>query len=327
VPTDVDFSRRRFLQAALGAPALTAAPRAGHAQTYPARPLHLIVGQPAGTAPDTIARLLAEWLGQRLGQSVVVENRPGAGTNIATESVARAAPDGYTLLLSSMTNAINATLYPHLPFDFLHDIAPVAFVGDNPFVMVVTPAFPARDVGEFIAYAKANPGKVNMASGGNGSAPHVFGELFKIMAGVDLVHVPYRASFYSDLLAGQVQVAFTAIAGSLAFIKAGKLRVLAVTTKRPSALLPDAPPLSWSVPGYDASAWLGIGAPNGTPAEIVEQLNKDIIAVIAKPSNFARLSDLGVEPSPMSPAAFGAFTADETRKWANVITSAHITVE
>jgi tripartite-type tricarboxylate transporter receptor subunit TctC len=323
----VDFSRRRFLQATLAAPAFAAAPRVGHAQAYPTRPVRLVVGQPAGTAPDTIARLVGEWLGQRLGQSVIVENRPGAGTNVATETVVRAAPDGYTLLLSSMTNAINATLYQHLPFDFIRDIAPVAFVGDNPFVMVVTPPFPAKDVADFIAYAKANPGKVNMASGGSGSAPHVFGELFKIMAGVELTHVPYRASFYPDLLAGQVQVAFTAIAGSLAFIKAGKLRVLAVTTTRPSALLPDVPPLRQFVPGYEASAWLGIGAPTGTPADIVETLNKDINAAIADPSNKARLAALGVEPSPMSPAAFGAFTAAETRKWAKVVTSAHITAE
>ena len=322
----MDFARRRFLQAAVGATA-RAVPRAGHAQTYPTRPVRLIVGQPAGTAPDTIARLLAEWLGQRLVQSVIVENRPGAGTNVATESVVHAAPDGYTLLLSSMTNTINATLYPHLPFDFIRDIAPVAFVGDNPFVMVVTLSFPAKDVAEFIASAKANPGKVNMASGGSGSAPHVFGELFKLMAGVDLTHVPYRASFYPDLLAGQVQVAFTAVAGSLAFIKAGKLRALAVTTARPAAQLPDVPLLNRFVPGYEASAWLGIGAPKGTPAAIVEKLNTAINASFSDPNNKARLAALGVEPSPMSPAALEKFTADETQKWAKVITSAHIKAE
>jgi tripartite-type tricarboxylate transporter receptor subunit TctC len=327
MPASLDFSRRKFLHAALAAPALAAAPSVGHAQTYPTRPIHLVVGQAAGTAPDIIARLLAQWLGQRLGQSIMVENRPGAGTNVATESVVRAPPDGYTLLLSSMTNAINATLYPHLPFDFVRDIAPVTFVSDNPFVMVVTPSFPANNVAEFIAYAKANPGKVNMASGGNGSAPHVFGELFKLMAGVDLTHVPYRTSLYPDLLAGRVQLAFTAIAGSLAFIKAGKLRVLAVTTTRPSALLPDVPPLSRFVPGYEASAWLGVGAPNGTPVAIVEQLNKDINTVIADPSNKARLTALGVEPVPMSPAAFGAFTDKETQKWAKVIASANIKVD
>ncbi len=327
MPAPVDFSRRRFVQAALVAPAVAAVPRAGHAQTYPTRPIRLVVGLPPGTGPDIVARLLTRWLGQRLGQSVMVENRPGAGTNVATESVVRAAPDGYTLLLSSMTNAINATLYPHLPFDFIRDIAPVAFVSDNPFVMLVTPSFPAKDVPEFIAYAKVNPGKVNMASGGNGSAPHVFGELFKLMAGVDLTHVPYRANLYPDLLAGQVQVAFTAIASALAFIRAGKLRVLAVTTTRPSALLPDVPPLRRFVPGYEASAWLGIGAPNGTPAAIVEQLNKDINASLSDPNNKARLTALGVEPAPMSPAAFGAFTDQETEKWAKVITSAHIKVE
>jgi len=323
----VDFARRGFLQAAAGAAALAATPRAGFAQTYPTRPVRLVVGQPPGTAPDTIARLLAEWLGQRLGQAVVVENRPGAGLNLATEIVAHAAPDGYTLLLSSLTNAINATLYEHLPFDFERDIAPVAFVGDNAFVMVVTPAFPAKDAAEFIAYAKANPGKVDMASAGSGTAPHVFGELFKTMAGVDLTHVPYRGSFYPGLLAGQVQIAFTAIAGSLGFIKAGQLRALAVTTARPAVQLPDVPPLDRFVPGYEASAWLGIGAPKATPAAIVERLNAEINACLSDPSNKARLAALGVEPSPMSPAALEKFTADETQKWAKVITSAHIKAE
>ena len=302
-------------------------PRTVHAQTYPTRPIRLIVGQPAGTAPDTIARLLADWLGQRLGQSVVVENRPGAGLNLATETVVHAAPDGYTLLLSSLTNAINATLYEQLPFDFVGDIEPVAFVGDNAFVLVVTPSLPAASVAEFIAYAKANPGKVNMASAGNGTAPHVFGELFKIMAGVDLLHVPYRGSFYPDLLAGQVEVAFTAIAGSLAFIKAGKLRALAVTTSQPVAQLPDVPPLNKFVPGYEASAWLGIGAPKGTPAAIVRKLNAEINASLSDPNNTARLAALGVAPSSMSPAALAKFTADEAQKWAKVITSAHIKAE
>jgi tripartite-type tricarboxylate transporter receptor subunit TctC len=324
----VDFVRRRFLKTALGVAALAAAPwPCAHAQTYPTRPVRLVVGQPAGTAPDTIARLLAEWLGQRLGQSVVVENRPGAGLNLATEIVAHAAPDGTTLLLSSLTNAINATLYEHLPFDFLRDIAPVAFVGDNAFVMVVTPSFPAKTAGEFIASAKANPGKVNMASAGPGTAPHVFGELFKTMAGVDLLHVPYRGSFYPDLLAGQVQVAFTAVAGSLSFIKAGKLRALAVTTAHPVAQLPDVPPLNKFVPGYEASAWLGIGAPKGTPAAIVDKLNAEINASLTDTNNKARLAALGVEPSPMSPAELEKFTADETQKWAKVITSANIRAE
>ncbi len=324
----MDFARRGFLKTAVGVTALAAAPRRrAHAQTYPTRPVRLVVGQPAGTAPDTIARLLAEWLGQRLGQAVVVENRPGAGLNLATEIVAHAAPDGYTLLLSSLTNAINATLYEHLPFDFARDIAPVAFVGDNAFVMVVTPSFPAKDAAEFIAYAKANPGKVNMASAGSGTAPHIFGELFKTMAGLDLTHVPYSGSFYPDLIAGQVQVAFTAIAGSLGFIKAGKLRALAVTTARPAVQLPDVPPLDRFVPGYQASAWLGVGAPKATPAAIVEKLSTEINASLADPSNKARLAALGVEPSPMSPAALEKFTADETQKWAKVITSAHIKAE
>jgi tripartite-type tricarboxylate transporter receptor subunit TctC len=323
----VVIARRRFLQASISAAALVAACRTGRAQSYPTRPVRLIVGQPAGTAPDTIARLLAEWLGQRLGQAVVVENRPGAGLNLATELVAHAAPDGYTLLLSSLTNAINATLYEHLPFDFMRDIAPVAFVGDNAFVMVVTSSFPAKDAAEFIAHAKANPGKVNMASAGPGTAPHVFGELFKTTAGVDLTHVPYRGSFYPDLIAGQVQVAFIAVAGSLALIQAGKLRALAVTTAQPAAQLPDVPPLNRFVPGYEASAWLGIGAPKGTPADIIAKLNAEINAALGDPNNKARMAALGVEPSPMSPAALEKFTADETQKWAKVITSAHIKAE
>jgi tripartite-type tricarboxylate transporter receptor subunit TctC len=323
----VQYRRRRFLKAAAGAAAIAGAPHVVRAQSLPTRPLRLVVGQPAGTAPDAVARLLADWLGQRLGQSVVVENRPGAGLNLAAETVVRAAPDGYTLLLSSLTNAINATLYEHLPFDFMRDIAPVAFVGDNAFVMVVTPSLPANSVAEFIANAKANPDKINMASAGPGTAPHVFGELFKLMAGVDLLHVPYRGSFYPDLLAGQVQVAFTAIAGSLAFIKAGKLRALGVTTARPAAQLSDVPPLNQVVPGYDASAWLAIGAPKATPASIVAKLNSEINASLSDVSNKARLAALGVAPSPMSPAALEKFTADETQKWAKVIASAHIKAE
>jgi tripartite-type tricarboxylate transporter receptor subunit TctC len=247
--------------------------------------------------------------------------------NVATNMVVQAPADGYTLLLSSLTNAINATLYTKLNFNFLRDIAPVAFVGDNAFLMAVTPSLPVRTVREFIAYAKANPGKVNMASGGNGSAPHVFGELFKEMAGVNLVHVPYRSSFYPDLFAGRAQVAFIAIAGSLALVKAGKLRALAVTTGKRSDVLPDLPTIGEFVPGYQASAWLGIGAPKDTPGAVITTLNREVKAIVSNPDVKSRLAGLGIEPRSMTSAEFGKFSADETNKWANVIRSAGIKVD
>ena len=299
-------------------------PRAARTQGYPARSVHLVVGTPPGTSPDTIARLFGQWLSERLGQPFVIENRPGAGMNVATEMVVRASADGYTLLLSSLTNAINATLYTKLDFNFLRDIAPVAFVGDNAFLMAVTPSLPVRTVPEFIAYAKANPGKINMASGGNGSAPHIFGELFKQMAAVNLVHVPYRSSFYPDLFAGRVQVAFIAVAGSLALVKAGKIRALAVTTAKRSDVLPDLPTVGEFVPGYQASAWLGIGAPKDTPAAIVATLNREINAIVSDAHVKNRLAGLGIEPRQMTPAEFGKFSADETAKWAKVVTSVGI---
>ncbi len=316
--------RRQLLQLAAGTAATLMVPEAARAQGYPARSVRLVVGTPPGTSPDTIARLFAQLLATQLGQPFVIENRPGAGMNVATDTVVRAPADGYTLLLSSLSNAINATLYPNLNFNFLHDIAPVAFIGDNAFLMAVTPSLPVKTVREFIAYAKANPGKINMASGGNGSAPHMFGELFKLMAGVDLVHVPYRSSFYPDLFAGRVQVAFIALAGSVALVKAGKIRALGVTTATRSDVLPDVPPIGELVPGYRASAWLGIGAPKDTPATTVATLNNGINAIVSRPDVKSRLASLGIEPRPMTRAEFGKFCTDETAKWAKVVRSAGI---
>lgn len=319
-----NFPRRQFLYLAAGAAAVPSVSRIAMAQTYPTRPVRVIVGLPAGTAPDIIARLLVQWLSERLGQAFVVENRPGAGTNIATETVARASPDGYSLLLVTSANAMNGTLYDHLNFNFIRDIAPVASLGGIPFVMLVNPSFPAKTVPEFIAFAKANPGKINMASTGNGTATHVFGELFKTMAGVDLVHVPYRGNPFADLLSGQVQVYFVAIPSSIEFIRTGKLRALAVTTATRSELLPDIPTVGEFMPGYEASAWQGVGVPKNIPAEIIERLNKEINAGLADPKMKARIVSLGAVPTPMTPAQFGKFIADETEKWAKVIKFANI---
>jgi tripartite-type tricarboxylate transporter receptor subunit TctC len=319
--------RRQLLHVATVAAAASMVPYAAWPQGYPDRSVRLLVGTPPGSSPDTIARLFGQLLSQRLGQPFVIDNRPGAGMNVATEIVVRAPADGYALLLSSLSNAINATLYAKLDFNFLHDIAAVAFVGDNAFLMAITPSLPVKTVPEFIAYAKANPGKTNMASGGNGSAPHVFGELFKQMAGIDLTHVPYRSSFYPDLFAGRVQVAFIAVAGSLALVKAGKIRALGVTTAKRSDVLPGLPTIGEFVPGYQASAWLGIGAPKDTPAAIIATLNGQINTVVSNADVKTRLAGLGIEPRPMTPAEFGKFTADETDKWAKVIRSAGIKVD
>jgi tripartite-type tricarboxylate transporter receptor subunit TctC len=311
--------RRAFLHLAAGVAALPVAPRIARAQSYPTRPVHIIVGFPAGTSSDITARLIGQWLSERFGQQFVVENRTGAGTNIAADSVVHASPDGYTLLWVTQTNAINATLYDTLNFNFIRDIEPVASILRVPAVIMVNPSVPAKTVPEFIAYAKANPGKVNMSSPGIGSINHVAGELFKMMAGVDLVHVPYRSSQFPDLLGGQVQVTFNPLPSSLDFIRSGKLRGLAVTSTTRSDALPELPTVSEFLPGYEATAWFGIGAPKNTPAEIVERLNKEINSLLADPQTKARLIDLGGAPMPMSPTAFGAFITSETEKWAKVV--------
>jgi tripartite-type tricarboxylate transporter receptor subunit TctC len=319
--------RRELLRLAVGVAAMPALPRIAAALDYPTRPVEIIVDLPAGLAPDVGARLIAPALSARLGQSVVVENRPGAGGNIGAEYVVRAAPDGYTLLAEISGNAVNATLYPHLTFDFLRDIAPVAFIGATPFVLAVNPAFPAKTVPEFIAYAKANPGKINVATAGVGTAPHLAGELFKMMTGLDLVQVPYRSNYMPDLIGGQVPVAFVAVAAAIGYLQGGKLRGLGVTSATRMSALPDIPPIGETVPGYEGSGWLGIGAPRNTPAEIIDTLNKDINAVIADPAMKPRLVALGIEPQPMTPAQFGQLCADATAKWAKVIKFANIKAE
>ena len=291
------------------------------AQTYPTRPVRLIIGYPPGGSADITARLLGQWLSERLGQPFVIESRPGASTNIATEAVVRAPPDGYTLLLVAPANAINATLYEKLNFNFISDIAPVAGIIRFPNVMVVNPLVPAQAVPEFIAYAKANPGRLNMASSGNGSTIHVSGELFKMMTGVNMVHVPYRggAPALTDMISGQVQVMFDNVPTSIEFIRAGKLRALAVTTATRSEVLPDLPTVADFVPGYEASAWYGVGVPKGTPEDIIDKLNKEINAILAEPKAKARLADLGASLLAGSPADFGKLVADETEKWGKVV--------
>lgn len=322
------FPRRRFLYLGASAAALPAALRVARAQTYPTRPVRIILGFAAGNASDIIARLLAQSLSERLGQQFIVENRPGASSNIGTEAVVRAAPDGYTLLMEVMTsNAINATLYDNLNFNFIRDIAPVASIGVGSYVMVVNPSVPAKTVPEFIAYAKANPGKINYASTGSGGATHIFGELFKMMAGVDLLHVPYRGSFMPDLLGGQVQVVFGPISQLIEHIRTGKLRALAVTTAMRQPALPDIPTMAETVPGYEASVWYGVGAPKNTPAEIIEKLNTEIDAVLADAAMKARFAELACTPRPMTAAEFGKLIADETEKWGKVIRESNIKAE
>ena len=319
--------RRTFLHLAAGAAALPALSRIAWAQTYPSRPVRIVVPFPAGQATDTVARLMGQSLSERLGQPFVIENRTGAGGNIATESVVRAAPDGYTLLLVSLPNAINVTLYKKLNFDLIRDIAPVASIGGAPYVMVVNSSVPAHSVPEFIAYAKANSGKINMASSGSGSVSHLFGERFKMMTGINLVHVPYRGGYVSDLLSGQVQVVFGTISTNIQYIRSEMLRALAVTTTTRSDVLPDIPTLAEFVPGYEGSAWYGVGAPKDTPAEVIDKLNKEINAVATDPTIKARFAGLGVDPMSMTSAAFGKFIADETEKWGNVIRSLNIKAE
>ena len=321
--------RRHFLHLAAGAVALPVLPRIASALDYPTRPVRIIVGFPPGGTTDIFARLIGQWLSERLGQQFIIENRPGASANIATEAVVRAVPDGYTLLNDSVANAITATLYDKLSFNFIRDIAPVASIARVPLVMEVNPSVPARTVPEFIAYAKSNPGKLSMASPGNGTAGHVAGELFKMMTSIDMVHVPYRggAPALTDLLGGRVQVIFDPMPETIEYIRAGKLRPLAVTTAARSEALPDIPTVGEFVPGYEANLWDGIGAPKNTPAEIIDKLNSEINAVLADPKMKARLADLGGAPMPMTPAEFGKYIADDTEKWAKVIKFAGIKLE
>ena len=325
--------RRQFLRLAACAAALPAVPRFGStqawAQAYPARPVRIVVGFPAGSGVDIVARLMGQWLSERLGQPFVIENRPGAGSNIATEAVVRAAPDGHTLLWVGPPAAINATLYDKLNFVFLRDIAPVASINREPNVLVVHPSVPAKTVPEFIVYAKANPGKISMGSAGNGTVSHVAGELFKMMAGVDMVHVPYRggAPALTDIIGGQVQVLFITPSGSIEYIRAGQLRPLAVTTATRSQALPHIPTVGEFVPGFEASGVYGLGAPKNTPTEIIDKLNKEINAGLADSKMRARLADLGATVLAGSPADFGKLIAEETEKWGKVIRSAGINVE
>jgi tripartite-type tricarboxylate transporter receptor subunit TctC len=318
--------RRQFLHLAAGAAALPMASRIARAQAYPSRPVRIVVGFPPGGGADITARLIGQWLSERLGQPFIIDNRPGAGSNIATEAVVRAPADGYTLLLVGGWNAINATLYDKLSFNFIHGIAPVAGIMRVPSVMVVNPSVPAKTIPEFIAYAKANPGKINMASPGTGTGPHIAGELFKMMAGVDMVHMPYRGAgpALTDLLGGQVQVTFASMPSSVGYVRTGKLRALASTAATRSEALPDVPTVSEFVPGYKASGWFGIGSPKNTPTEIVDKLNNEINAALADPNMKARLAGLGGTALALSPADFGKLITDDTEKWGKVIRAANI---
>jgi tripartite-type tricarboxylate transporter receptor subunit TctC len=315
------LSRRSLLHLSAGAVALPALSRRARAQTYPARPIRLIIGYTPGGSADITARLTGQWLSERLGQSVIVESRPGGGTNIATEAVVRAPPDGYTLLLVAPANAINATLYDKLSFDFLRDIVPVAGIIRFPNVVDVNPSLPVKSIPELIAYAKTNPGKLNMASSGNGSTIHMSGELFKMMTGINMVHVPYRggAPALTDLIAGQVHVMFDNIPTSAEHVRSGRLRGLAVTGAARSHVLPDLPTVADFLPGYEASAWYGLGAPRNTPAAVIDRLNDAVNAILADPTSQGRFAELGASLLPGSPADFGKLLADETEKWGKVV--------
>jgi tripartite-type tricarboxylate transporter receptor subunit TctC len=321
------MKRRTFLHLAASAAALPAVPRTAAAQSYPTRPVRIVVGYPAGIAPDVAARLVAQSLSERLGQQVIVDNRPGAGTNIAAGVVAKAAPDGYTLLAMTVTNTVNATLYENPGYNLVRDVAPVAGTFRSPQVLAVTPSFPPKTLREFIAYAKANPGTINFASDGSGSAPHMVGELFKVMAGVDLVHVPYHSSYMPDLLSGQVQAVFSGIATSISYIRAGQLRALAVTTAERSQALPDVPAVGELVPGFAAYVWHGIGAPKSTPPAIIDKLNNAINVTLSDPNLKARFANLGGEAMPMTPAGYGELIDTEIEKWGKVIRAANIKPE
>jgi tripartite-type tricarboxylate transporter receptor subunit TctC len=322
------FPRRQFLHLAAGAAALPAASRFAWAQTYPSRPVRLVVAFAAGSTTDIFARLMGQWLSERLGQQFIIENRPGASTNIGTVAVVNAPPDGYTLLMVASANASAAALYDKLNFNFIRDIAPVAGTNRNPYVMVVNPSFPAKTVPEFIAYAKANPGKINMGSSGVGTVLHLAGELFKMMTGVDMVHVPYPSGGQlTDLIGGRVQVVFSPLPGTIEQVVAGKLRALAVTSTSRWGAMPDVPTLSEFVPGYETSGWNGIGAPKGTPAEIIDKLNGEINEGLASPSIKARFTDLSATALAGTPADFGKFISAETEKWGKVIRAANIKPE
>ena len=325
----MNFSRRTFIRLAAGAAVLPTESQFAHAQSYPIRPVRLVVGFAPGGGNDITARLMGQWLSERLGQPFVIENRPGAGTNVATEAVVNAAPDGYTILFVAPSAAINATLYEKLNFNFIRDLAPIAGIMRIPNVMVVNPSVPARTVPEFIAYAKANLGKINVASPGVGTSVHLSAELFKMMTGVDMVHVAYKGSAPSltDLLGGQVQVSFATMPASIEFIRAGKLRALAVTTATRSPALPEVPTVGEFVPGYEVSTWYGLCARMGTPTEVIDKINKEINAGLADPTIKARLADLGGVTIAGSPGDFGRLIADETEKWAKVIRAANIKPE
>jgi tripartite-type tricarboxylate transporter receptor subunit TctC len=319
--------RRQFLHLAAGAAALPALPRIARADTYPSRPVRMMVPFPPGSAPDIIARLGAQWLSEKLGQQFITENRPGAGSNIGTEIAARAEPDGYTLLADVLTNVLNVSLYKNLNFNFIRDIAPVAMVANAPYVVLVTNSLPVKTIPEFIAYAKANPGKINMASGGNGTSSHIFGVLFMMMAGIELVHVPYRTNYMTDLISGDVQMVVNPIPQSMEFVKAGKVRALAVTTPKRLDVLADLPTVTEFVPGYEAVGWYGIGTPKDTPADIIDKLNTAINAALDEPEPKARLAELGVEPMRKTPEQFAKFIAAENEKWGKVIRAADIKLD
>jgi tripartite-type tricarboxylate transporter receptor subunit TctC len=319
--------RRQFLHLAAGAGALAVASRIARAVTYPSRPVHLIVGFPAGGLTDILARLLSPWLSERLAQQFIIEDQPGAGTNLATERVVRALPDGYTLLMATSTNAINATLYDNLKFNFIRDTTPVASIALTPLAMVVNPSFPAKTVSDFITYAKANPGKINMATAGIGSSLHLAGELFMTMTGVQLVPVHYRTIYVPDMLAGQVQLVFSPIPTTIEQVRADKLRAIAVTSAARSQALPNVPTIGEFVPGYEANVWNGIVAPKNTPAEIIEKLHKEIDAALADPKIMARFADIGSVPTSMTSADFGKFIVEDTEKWGRVIRAANIKAE
>jgi len=319
--------RRNFLHLAAGGVTLPLFPRLASAQAYPSRPVRMIVGFPAGNAPDIVARLMGQWLSDQLGQPIVIENRPGAASNIGMEAAVRAPPDGYTMMITVLTNVFNAALYTNLNFNFLSDVTHVAGIANAPYVVVVPPSFPAKTIPEFVAYAKANPGKINFASGGKGASSHIFAELFKITAGVDLVHVPYRSNYIPDLLTGQVHVLVAPIPQALELVRNGQLRALAVTTTKRLDALPDIPTVGESVPGYEAIGWYGLGVPKNTPPDIVRRLNEATNKSLADPKLKARLADLGVEPMPLTPAEFGKFVTTESDKWTKVIKAAGVTLD